>query len=299
MKAADILLGLFTLCLCISCGTPVKQESIVKKKGAVYVLSFADCSLSVSAEKGGRVVSFKCRGNELLTSDSIHEKYYGATFWLSPQANYWPPYPSVDNQPYAAAVMGNKLRLTSMPDTLSGLSITKEFSVSEADTSVSVNYSIRNVSCGVKELAPWNVMRVHGGLSFFPVGEVDMKDKLAVTGSREDSEGIVWVPTSDGDNENAQKLYSTARGWLAHRYGSLLFVKCFPDIRPDEIPPGQGEVEIYVAPKRGYVELESHGKYTSLQPGDSLNYQLKWFLREMPVGEDADFLHRVESLIQL
>ena len=75
-------------------------------------------------------------------------------------------------------------------------------------------------------------------------------NKSDVTGGYEDK-GMVWVPCPDGTNERGQKLFSTAYGgWMAHYYRGLLFVKCFPDIRPDEAPPGQGEVEIFVSGAR-------------------------------------------------
>ena len=60
---------------------------------------------------------------------------------------------------------------------------------------------------------------------------------------------------------NAVRSYSRLLmevGWHIIIEG-FLFVKCFPDIRPDEAPPGQGEVEIFVAPKGRYLELENHG----------------------------------------
>ena len=59
----------------------------------VYTLSLGDLSFSVSAETGGRIVSFRRGESELLTTDAVNPVYYGATFWLSPQANYWPPCP--------------------------------------------------------------------------------------------------------------------------------------------------------------------------------------------------------------
>lgn len=261
--------------------------SRIEKQDDVYVLSFADLSFSVSAEKGGRIISFKCGEKELLTSDSIHSKYYGATFWISPQSVYWPQYLCIDELPYQAEVGGQTLRLVSAPDSISGVSITKEFSVSERDSSIFISYSVRNVSRQLKRLAPWDVVRVHGGLSFFPVGETDRMNKSDVTGGSE-NKGMMWVPCPDGANERGQKLYSTAYGgWMAHYYKGLLFVKCFPDITPGEVPPGQGEAEIFVAPKGRYLELESHGRYTELPPGESLIYQQKWFLKDVSDRKEA------------
>ena len=98
-----------------------------------------------------------------------------------------------------------------------------------------------------------------------------------------------------GANERGQKLFSTAYGgWMAHYYRGLLFVKCFPDIRPDEVPPGQGEVEIFVAPKGRYLELENHGKYVELQPGESLMYRQKWFLKDVSDKKQSDWMDNLK-----
>lgn len=295
MRSPKILLYLFISCLCFGCKSSLHRKSPINKQNDVYVLSFVDLSFSVSAKKGGRIISFKCGDKELLTSDSVHSKYYGATFWLSPQSDYWPQYQCVDELPYKAEIDGQILRLVSSPDSISGISVTKEFSLSEKDSSILVDYSVRNVSRQPKRFAPWDVVRVHGGLSFFPLGEADQMNKSDVTGGYEDK-GMMWVPCPDGTNERGQKLYSTAYGgWMAHYYKGLLFVKCFPDIRPDEVPPGQGEVEIFVAPKGRYLELENHGKYTELQPGESLIYRQKWLLKDVSDKKESDWIDNLKK----
>ena len=271
-----LLLYIFSACNCT-----LQAESFIKQHDNVYTLLFADFSFSISAEKGGRIISFKSSGKELLTSDSINDRYYGATFWLSPQSQYWPPFRSLDNLPYEAAYNDKSLRLTSMPDTISGLSITKEFTISEADSSVLISYTVCNVSSRPRKLAPWDVARVHGGLSFFPAATPTAADKLDITGCYRDC-GIVWVPFIEIADRKAEKLFSGATGgWLANfnPEKGLLFIKCFPDIQPGEVPPGQGEVEVYIAPQGKYTELENHGKYTELQPGKSLTYNQIWNLK--------------------
>ena len=180
MRTLKILLFLFISCLCFGCQSSLRRESRIEKQDDVYVLSFANLSFSVSAGKGGRIVSFKCEDRELLTSDSVHSKYYGATFWLSPQSEYWPQYQCVDELPYQAEIDKQILRLVSPPDSISGVSVTKEFSISERDSSILIHYSVRNVSRQLKRLAPWDVTRVYGGLSFFPVGETDQMNKSDV-----------------------------------------------------------------------------------------------------------------------
>lgn len=273
---------LIVLCVLAGCKPSKPGGSRIEQSGDVYVLSFADISFGVSAAKGGRIISFKHKEKEVLIQDSVHSKYYGATLWLSPQSAYWPQHPGVDELPYSAEIDDRILRLVSSSDSISGVCITKEFSISEEDSSVWINYYVRNVSGQPKRLAPWDVARVHRGLSFYPVGEEDQQNLSDVKGMYK-KDGMIWISTTDSVGEKAQKLFSTARdGWMAHYNEGLLFVKRFPDVTPDDVPPGQGEVEIFIAPEGQYLELENHGRYTELQPGESLTYKQNWFLKIVP-----------------
>ena len=68
---------------------------------------------------------------------------------------------------------------------------------------------------------------------------------------------------------------------MAYLKDGLLFVKTFPDTNISELAPGQGEVEIFAQKDGLYIELENHGPYTTLKPGEHLTYREKWFLREV------------------
>lgn len=273
---------------------PVAAEGysnpIIKCTENVYTLSLGDLSFSVSAETGGRIVSFRRGKSELLTADSVNSVYYGATLWLSPQANYWPPCPAIDKLPYEARIDEEKLSLTSQMGK-ADICITKEFSISAADTSVCITYKIKNTSDKIQRLAPWDVSRVSGGLSFFPVGEKDDTINKQGIPTAYVENGILWFPFVKEKNMPAQKLFNTAKeGWMAHYYKNILFVKCFPDIQVEDIPPGQGEVEFFIATGGKYIELENHGKYISLSPNQSVEYKQKWFLISAGYGKTKEEL---------
>ncbi len=277
MKANNIkyVAALWTFMLIISTNG---YSRTISCNGNVYTLSSGDLSFSVSSEAGGRIISFRKGDVELLTSDTVNPVYYGATFWLSPQANYWPVYPTVDKLPYKASVEENRLLMVSQTDE-NNIRITKEFSISEPDTAIYINYKIENTSEHIRKLAPWDVSRVYGGLTFFPVGEENKKINKSHIQDAYIEDDILWYPFAQKRSMPAQKLFNTAKdGWMAHYYKNLLFVKCFPDILPQDIPSGQGEVEIFVAPEGKYLELENHGKYVELQPGQTILYKQKWFL---------------------
>ncbi len=244
-------------------------------------LSFGDLVFTVAPQKGGRIISFKKGGKEILASGTVHPLYYGATLWLSPQSAYWPQYPVMDQLPYQQESTPKAIRLTSPVDGISGLQVIKEFSLSAADTAISICYTIRNASCRSKKLASWDVTRVLDGYSFLPVGMSGVSDQSDVTGSMIEN-GMLWLPAAGRENKKGQKLFSGIReGWIAHYYNGLLLVECFPEVPEKDLPPGQGAAEIYVAPMGRYRELEHHGRYRELQPGQFIQYHQKWFLRKV------------------
>lgn len=243
-----------------------------------YVLSEGDFSVMVSALKGGRIISLKRAGKEMLLQDTVHPKYYGATLWPSPQCRFWPPSPVLDESPYRAKCKGNTLRLISRRDSLTGFCFIKEFSLSQ-DGALIIDYKIKNISDTVRHVAAWDVVRVPGGTTFFPVKERELNALSSDLEHLSEEGGILWYVCPQDTVRKGQKLFATTtEGWLAHRYGNLLLIKEFPTVPKEELPYKQGEVEIFLAPNNLYVELENHGSYTALQPGAFLVYRQKWHL---------------------
>ena len=81
------------------------------------------------------------------------------------------------------------------------------------------------------------------------------------------------------------KLFTDARGWLAHAHHSTLFLRIFPDLTLDQAAPRQAEVEMYFDVNRDYIELENQGPYVTLAPGQSLTYPVEWRFRT--IGADV------------
>lgn len=267
----------------IVCSCRHTQPIVPLCKNDLYAYTFGSNTLTVSAKTGGRILSFTCNGEEFLLPSDVHNVNYGATLWPSPQRNWgWPPYPVLDTEPYEAELNKGVLKLTSKPDPASGFRFEKEFSICLEDSSVQIVYTIRNISDRPLQVSAWEVCRSYGGISFFPVGEdaVLPDSKLKNTSV---SEGICWYEFNKDSVPTPQKLFSTAKeGWLAHTSGESLFIKVFPDTDTTELAPEQGEVEIFCQKDGLYIELENHGKYTTLNPEESLTYPVRWYLRHIP-----------------
>ncbi len=252
----------------VACSAPV-----------LCTLSVGDLSFTVAPREGGKIVSFRLKGQEMLVPDSVHPIYYGSTLWISPQSEYWPQYPEVDRLPYEAQCRPGKIRLTGRVDPVNGIQVIKEFTAVPADTSIALCYTIRNEAAQTKKLAAWEVTRVFDGFSFFPIATAGVAAATDLEGYTVEDGLLSFFPPAHA-SKKGQKLFAAAQcGWSAYYYKGVLFLKSFPEVAGASVPPGQGAVEIYRAPNGSYLELETHGAYTELPPGGTLQYRQRWTLR--------------------
>jgi hypothetical protein len=274
---------LFLICIIIIPAflTAGNQSFEATKTQETFEIKAGKSTMKISAG-GGRIISYKCNEQEILTQALEHENY-GSTFWTAPQSEWnWPPFDVLDNQEYHVEQEGNLLKMTSNPDPKSGFQMIKTWKVTGRQN-IEIEYRIKNISVKPKSVGAWEVTRVPcGGLAFFPDGgtgkvpESNLKPDLR-------KEGINWISINKVPIQGYQKLFSTAKeGWLAYALNGLLFIKQFPDTKPENYSPRQGEVEIYINKDKIYIELENHGEYQLLQPGESLSYKEKWFLMSLP-----------------
>lgn len=245
--------------------------------------------IGIDHNYGARIVSLKYYGKELLSPYTANEDNFGSTFWTSPQSDWqWPPIPEFDIMPYTMNMDGSEIQYYSKPHKKSGLQVAKFFKINQADSAFNITYIIKNISDEDKSVAPWEVTRrIAGGISFFPAGSdtaVMQKSNLPGVSISND---IVWFDYDSSKIVQDCKLFALAKeGWLANVKDSILFLKKFPDVSTAQVPPGQGEVEIYANKEKQYIELENHGEYTSLFPGDSLTYRVKWIVKTIPAHID-------------
>lgn len=251
--------------------------SEAKTPSQIFVIKAGNVRMRIS-ENGGRIVSLTYRRRELITQESEHENF-GSTLWTAPQLDWgWPPFSVLDKQKYDVLMSGNVLKMISEPDSVSGFQIEKVWKKS-GKNSVYISYCIRNISNRPQSVGTWEVTRARcGGLAFFPEGESgnipesDLKPDLI-------KNGISWFNIDKKPSAQNKKKFSTAKeGWLAYVINKLLFIKQFPDISLEDYAPQQGEVEIYVDKNKSYVELENHGAYRVLLPGESLVYPVIWYV---------------------
>ena len=280
MKASFLLIFVF-LCLIAKSQTVVPQ----KGSGSKFFLACANIYFEIDSARGARFTSFKLNNNEIMYVDFKTTDMAGSTFWPSPQSVWnWPPAVNLDGNPYKTSIKQNKIVFTSNIDTKSMLRFYKTISASAVDTSISIDYCIKNEKTTSQKWAPWEITRVlNGGLTLFAkgMGNVtgDMSPRTVST------TGYVWYDQDKMKGGVGSKFFSDGKGWLAHVVdGDMLFIKQFDDVAYGKTAPSELEVEAYTAPDNSYTELEDQGAYTTIASKDSLTWHVKWFARELPAS---------------
>ncbi len=248
-------------------------------RSSKHALKLDDVHFEVDPQVGGRVTSFSMGGLDVLSGSDVDADSYGSTFWTSPQSDWgWPPPKELDRSPYSLVAEKDTLTLTSAPNLNLGVRVTKQFSVDRSRGAIALKYTLHNLSDAPKRYAPWEVSRVHSrGLTFFPTGP------LSTGPLRVERRGAGTWFAHDPDvlDETGQKSFADGtHGFLAHAARGLLYIKSFADVAPELRAPGEAEIEVYA--NNRYVEVEVQGPYTVIEPGASMSWTVRWYLRKLP-----------------
>ena len=266
-----------------------------EERSTAVTLRVDDATMTVDPARGGKILSLKYQEQEVLSQSRFPESF-GSTFWTSPQKEWnWPPVAEFDKQPYEVVQCADgRLTISSPVSERLGMSVGKDFAIDASNHAFVITYSIRNEGTEARSVAPWEITRVTntGGLIFFaptdsiwPAGLMNFQL----------SDGAAWYETDEAPRN--RKVNADGSGWLAYCADGLLLVKKFQDLQPEQPAPGEAEVQVYVNRGKTYIELESQGAYTLLQPGESLSWTVRWYL--LPVDKDlsrSELLQRVSGI---
>jgi hypothetical protein len=246
---------------------PQDEEKYSVENGAV--------TLTVDAAHGGKILSFK-RGDQEVISQMRWPNAFGSTFWTSPQAEWnWPPVPEYDTMPYKAQVGEGGVVTLEGQVSKYGYRIRKTFAPDPADGAIVITYSIVNESGEERSVAPWEISRVPNGGSILFDAQPEGVTPAGLMPVHFEN-GVARLDI-DVANEN-RKINVDGKGWLAFRDNGLVFVKKFPDIEPSQAAPGEAEIQVYINGRKTFVEIEAQGPYTRLQPGEALDWTVRWYL---------------------
>ena len=295
----QILTSLLMAIAMIFMGTTTAIADVSNEETGQYVLKCDNVSMTIDAAKGGKILSYKYGDQEVISQLKWPESF-GSTFWTSPQKEwYWPPVPEYDKKPYQVEEKDGVLTMTSEVNEKLKFKIRKAFAVDEQHQAIAITYSIINASDETRKVAPWEITRVQneGGLIFFeapvdsiwPAGLMNFKDAF----------GAAWYQPDEA-NEN-RKVNADGKGWLAYlnQEKGLLLVKQFGDLDKGQPAPDEAEIQVYVNRGKTYIELESQGAYATLQPGEELNWTVRWYLQPTDASEPSEaLLQQVKKILE-
>ncbi len=246
--------------------------------------------MRIEPQVGARITAFGVDGHNMLTGADVDPNNFGSTFWTSPQSTWgWPPVFEVDSAPYVATSCaptehgGPSLVCAGQVSEELGVAVTKRFRPLDTCDGIEVEYLVTNHGSAALSLAPWEISRVRGGLTFFaagepvahPVGHV----QLPVTRDL----GAVWFDYRREHILEDQKLFAhSAEGWLGHISGTTLLLKRFEPVAPQLQAPGEAMIEIFASGAADYVEIEQQGPCTLLPPGERRGWKVIWSLHPVP-----------------
>ena len=279
-------------------GNTLSAQTITKNEDGKYSLSVGHVTLTVDAQKGGKIVSYRYDDKEILSQTKIPNSF-GSTFWTSPQSEWnWPPVPEYDTKPFNAEVAGDKLILTGEKSKRFGYRVRKELTTDKKDNAIVITYTIINESGETRKVAPWEISRVpNGGIRFFDAKEVTPANNMETMPFVYEKKAA-WY-TLDESRKN-RKINADGKGWLAFCDNGLLFVKKFPDLKPAEPAPAEAEIQIYVNTGKTFVEIEEQGAYTTLNAGEELSWTVRWYLEptDLPTEPSKALLKKALKMIK-
>jgi hypothetical protein len=242
----------------------------------LYTISLGEIKMTVDAEHGAKILSFKYGDEEILNQGDAPNSF-GSTFWTSPQKEWnWPPVEEYDTKPFAAKIDGDKLLMDGQTSKF-GYSIHKEFTADKKSKSIEIKYSILNESDEERMVAPWEISRVpNDGMIFFESDAVEAANNMTAL-PFEFKYGGAWYIMDEA--EEFRKINSDGKGWLAYLNSKgLLFVKKFQDLKASEPAPAEAEIQVYANMGKTFIEVEEQGAYVSVKPGESVSWTARWYL---------------------
>ncbi|MEM6822392.1 MAG: DUF4380 domain-containing protein [Verrucomicrobiota bacterium] len=256
--------------------------------------------------------------------------YYGHTVWLGPQHEWWnhqmlnPKKKGHKWPPEAWLVYGAyeileksdiHVVMRSPESPIYGMQLTKTIRLLP-DGRVDHHVSAKNISSKTQSWGIWSNTRVPIRHQIYL--PIDSETKVRAEFENQNAlertmypyrvtNGFFTLPKNlplpNGQISRSAKYYLTPpKQWVASIYGLDLFVKWAKTPKPFPIAPKQSSVEIYVGrylrPKlnqiESMIELEFHGPYETLEPGESTEYEEAWQLvdyqQQNIQGAETEFL---------
>jgi hypothetical protein len=255
--------------------------------------------------------------------------YNGHTVWLGPQTEWWAKQevdPSLTHtgaqwppDPYLAfgrytiiASTDSSVCLQSPKSPVSGVQLTKEILISGTNK-IRFTATIHNIRNEPVAWDLWLNTRLDGKSRVYVPVEGMKNIKKAFSGQGPNSQAIAYTqqqgylsfvpqfPGPEKKNRFTKLFLQPEAPWIAAFTKNHLFIKRFPAHPEASIHPQQALVELYncmsVDPAECVLELEHHGPYKKLLPGEELSEAEEWEI--MPYTGNRESNAEIQFLNQI
>ena len=283
--------------------------------GECYKLSNGTVDVLITLDLGPRVIFYGFTGGEnalaelgpdlkVPTPYGDWKPWGGHRLWHAPEVlprSYVP-----DNGPVDSEIIGKSTVRVAPPfEEATGIQKQIHVSVDHEGTGVTLTHILTNKGIWPVELAPWALTIMKGGgTTIIPQepfvshddkvlparsmtlwGFTDMSDPRWTFGKR-----YICLKT-DTKLSDPQKIgVADKLGWAGYLRDKTLFIKRFHYIEGTNYPDAGCNFETYTA--GDFMEVESLGPLTKLEPGESATHVEHWFLfKDVNPGATEDSLH--------
>jgi hypothetical protein len=278
--------------------------------------------LVVTADVGPRIIRFGFIDDdnefkeftEMLgtTGSSEWQIYGGHRLWHAPEAFPRTYYP--DNEPIQVQQHDQFVRISQPAEPTTGIQKEIDIWLAPDVAHAAVTHRLRNTSLWAVELAPWALsVMAQGGVAILPFPprgshEENLQPASTLTlWAYTDMSDPRWtwghkyvLLRQDPSATTPQKAGAmVSEGWVAYARRGHLFVKTF-DAVPG-VPHADLGCSTEIFTNDEFLEVESLGPLTTLQPGMAVEHTEHWFLfADVPLPRheadvDRDVLPRIEK----
>lgn len=283
------------LLLAFACQAPKSATQTTAEPGAHqaptllasghYLWQTDDFYFEVAPELGGRMISLRWKGQELLTQQATDSLAYGCSLWPSPMTWRWPPSPVLDREPFQAQLLGDTLSLIGPTAEDFGWRMRKSIRVWPAAGRIVCHYQIENTTDTTRQVAAWEVPRFPKGSEIFAridTGSLPPKFLKNIPWTL-DASGYLHIDVPQAYEGKGQKVsYDGIEPWIGLQYKGVGLIRQSTPLTPDQFAPKSGELEVYVDDDTDYIEVEIQGGYQALKPGESASLTVAWRVMDAP-----------------
>ncbi len=286
-----------------------------------YRLANANAELIITGDVGPRIIRFGFIGGENLfanmpevmglTGGDEWRLYGGHRFWHAPEVQPRTYYP--DNEPITIQEHDGLVRTIQNTEPTTGIQKVMDIALDDETNTVHVTHRLYNHGVWPVELAPWarSVMNTKGTAiiplpprgshedNLLPANSMtfwaytDMSDPRWKWGQK-----YVLLRQETGDVMPQKIGVMVPDGWAAYTNFNHLFIKTF-EYRTGAAYPDMGcNVETFT--NAAFLELETLGPLTTLQPGSLVEHAETWHLFDgvAQPKNDADVDTHILPLVQ-